>query len=150
MSMPSSIRIRRLVSGKTTERGLLDTSVVVALEGLDSFRLPADVAISSLTLAELTAGPVAAISEAKRARRQDLLQRVEATIEPLGFDAHCARAFGPIASATLGIGRDPRGSRVVDLMIAATARAHRIPLYTLNAADLRGLDDLVDVVDLGQ
>ena len=138
------------MSGKTTERGLLDTSVVVVLEGLDSSRLPADVAISTLTLAELTAGPVAATSETKRARRQDLLQRVEATIESLDFDAVCARSFGPIYSATRGIGRKPRGSRVVDLMIAATARAHHIPLYTLNADDFRGLDDLVDVVDLGQ
>ncbi len=138
------------MSGKKTERGLLDTSVAVVLEDLDLSCLPDEVAISTLTLAELSAGPFAAGSEAKRARRQDLLQRVEATVESLDFDSLCARAFGPIYSATRGIGRKPRGSRAVDLMIAATARAHRIPLYTLNADDFRGLDGLVEVVDLGQ
>lgn len=137
------------MSGPTPERGLLDTSVVVGLPDLELARLPANVAISALTLAELTAGPVAAATEGERARRQDLLQRVEATIEALAFDALCARAFGPIYTATRGIGRKPR-SRVVDLMIAATARAHRLPLFTLNGDDFRGLDDLVDVVDLGQ
>ena len=136
--------------GKTTERGLLDTSVVIVLEQLDPARLPGEVAISTLSLAELTAGPAAASTEVKRARRQDLLQRVEATIEALDFDAICARAYGPISSATIALGRKPRGSRVVDLMIAATARAHRLPLYTLNADGFRGLDDLVDIVDLGQ
>jgi predicted nucleic acid-binding protein len=136
------------VSGETTERGLLDTSVVVVLEDLDPSRLSDEVAISTLTLAELTAGPIAATSEAKRARRQDLLQRVEGTIESLDFDPVCARAFGPIYSATREIGRKPRGSRTVDLMIAATARAHRLPLYTLNGDDFRGLDGLVEVVDL--
>jgi predicted nucleic acid-binding protein len=132
-----------------TERGLLDTSVAIALETLDLSQLPGEVAISALTLAELTAGPFATLSEPERARRQDRLQRIEASLECLEFDAGCARAHGPIYSAMREIGRNARGARAVDLMIAATARAHELPLYTLNGADFTGLEGLVEIVDLG-
>ena len=131
------------------DRGLVDTSVAVALETLDLSPLPAELAISALTLAELTAGPYAAGSSAERSRRQEHLQRIEASLESLEFDSACARAYGRIHAATAEVGRKARGPRAVDLMIAATARAHEMPLYTLNAADLLGLEDLVEVVDLG-
>ena len=134
--------------GQTSDRGLIDTSVAIVLETADRSRLPADIAISALTLAELSAGPYAADSESSRARRQDHLQRIEAGIECLDFDSACARAYGQIYSATQEIGRKARGARVIDLMIAATARAHELRLYTLNASDLRGLDDLIEIVDL--
>ena len=88
-------------------------------------------------------------SDAVRARRQDHLQRIEADLESLAFDSSCARAYGPIYAAIERIGRKARGARAVDLMIAATARAHLMPLYTLNGADFQGLDGLVEVVDLG-
>jgi predicted nucleic acid-binding protein len=148
--MPTSIRIRRLVPGQNPnpDRGLIDTSVAIALDTVDRRRLPATVAISSLSLAELSAGPHAAVDSGSSARRQEDLQKIEAAFEALPFDPACARAYGHIYAAVASAGRKPRGPRVVDLMIAATARAHRLPLYTLNAADLRGLDDLVEVVDL--
>lgn len=136
------------MAGRTIERGLIDTSVAIVLERFDASRLPAEVSISALTLAELTAGPVAAKSELARARRQDHLQRIEATIETIDFDPACARAFGPIYSAVRQLGRKTRGARAIDLMIAATARAHELPLYTLNGVDLVGLEGLVEVVDL--
>lgn len=132
-----------------TDKGLIDTSVAIVLDEIDPACLPAEIAISALTLAELTAGPYATISESKRAHRQDRLQRLEASLECLDFDSACARAFGPIYSATRQIGRKAFGGRGLDLMIAATARAHQLPLYTLNASDLRGLDDLIEIVDLG-
>lgn len=135
--------------GQTSDRGLIDTSVAVVLEAIDRSRLPAEIAISALTLAELSAGPYVASSESDRARRQDHLQRIEAGIECLDFDAACARAYARVFSATQEIGRKPRGARAVDLMIAATARAHELPLFTLNASDLRGLEELVEIVDLG-
>lgn len=146
--MPSSIRIRRLVPGATSSRGLIDTSVAIDLETVDVSRLPEEIAISALTLAELACGPFATEKALDRAQRQGHLQRIEATFECLDFDPMCARAFGPIYAATLAIGRKARGSRSVDLMIAASARAHRLPLYTLNAVDFAGLDDLVEIVDL--
>lgn len=135
--------------GQTSDRGLIDTSVAIVLETTDRSRLPAEIAISALTLGELSAGPYAAKSESARARRQDHLQRIEANLECLDFDSACARAFGRIYSATQEIGRKARGARVADLMIAATALAHQMPLYTLNASDLRGLDDLIEIFDLG-
>ncbi len=86
---------------------------------------------------------------AERARRQETLQRTEAAFEALSFDPHCARAYSRIYAAVADAGRKPRGSRTLDLMIAATALAHEIPLYTLNPADLRGLGDLIEIIDLG-
>ncbi len=149
MSTHSSIKIRRLVLGERSDRGLIDTSVAIDLETVDVSRLPVEIAVSALTLAELACGPVTAKTEEHRARRQEHLQRIEATFECLDFDPRCARAFGPIYTATRASGRNPRGARALDLMIAATARAHGLPVYTLNAADLVGLDDLVEIVDLG-
>lgn len=131
------------------DRGLIDTSVAIGFEGVDPNRLPAEIAISTLTLAELTGGPHATRDDRERARRQEHLQRIEATLEPLSFDSDCARAFGSICAATAAAGRKAGGSRAVDPMIAATALAHGLPLYTLNATDLLGLDDLVEIVDLG-
>jgi predicted nucleic acid-binding protein len=128
------------------ERGLLDTSVVIDLDSLDSGRLPAELAISALTLAELAAGPHATADANERARRQERLQRIETGIEALPFDDACARAYGRVYAAVTQMGRKARGPRVLGLLIAATAIAHELPLYTRNPADLRGLDNLLDLV----
>lgn len=137
------------MSGLSAERGLLDTSVVIALGAVEIPRLPEDMAISTLTLAELARGPATAPDPPSRARRQELVQLVEAVFEAHPFDSSCARAFGRVCAEVSAAGRKPRGTRTVDLMIASTALAHKIPLYTLNAADLRGLDRLIEIVDLG-
>jgi predicted nucleic acid-binding protein len=129
-------------------RGLIDTSVVIGIDAVDTDRLPAKVSISTLTLAELTSGPHAVSDEMERARRQRRLQRFEAGIDAIAFDAACARAYGLIYVGVVNLGRKPRGARAVDLMIAATALAHDLPLYTLNASDLRGLESLLAIVDV--
>lgn len=147
MPTPSSIRDR--VSGRSPERGLIDTSVAIALGSIAVDRLPLELAVSAVTLAELASGPAMASNPSVRAERQEQLQRVEATFEVLPFDSACARAYGRVCAEVAASGRKPRGARSVDLMIAATALAHQIPLYTLNPADLRGLGGLVQVVDLG-
>lgn len=116
-------------------RGLLDTSVVIALEGLTAEQLPEEPAISALTLAELAAGPLATDDTDERARRQDRLQRVETLLDPLPFDAAAARAYGRVYAATRAAQRKPRGARAVDLMIAAVALAHELPLFTRNPDD---------------
>jgi predicted nucleic acid-binding protein len=132
------------------DRVLLDTSAVIGLGGVPPERLSVGAAISTLTLAELTAGPSLTDDASEKARRQDMVQRIEAEIEALAFDPACARAFSHISSAAVAIGRKPRGGRVVDLMIAATALSYRLPLYTLSATDFRGLDDLIEIVDLNR
>ena len=127
------------------DRGLIDTSVVIDLEKTDPGSLPAELAVSAVTLAELAAGPHATDDLTERARRQDRLQRVEATFDPLPFDDAAARAYGRIYAAVVQAGRKARGARVVDLLIAATALANDLPLFTNNRADFSGLGDLLDV-----
>lgn len=126
-------------------RGLIDTSVVIDLARVDARTLPDEMAISTITLAELTAGPHAADDPRERARRQRRLQAVEAVFDPIPFDADAARAYGQIYASTLTAGRKARGRRAVDLLIAATALAAGMPLYTRNPDDFAALDD-VDVV----
>lgn len=148
MSTPTSIRIRRLASGAGSERGLLDTSAVIGIESIEPSRLPVASAISCLTLAELRSGPYAATDAVERLRRRRHLARIEPLVTALPFEARCASAYGQVHAAVAAVDRKPRGSRAVDLMIAATACAHELPLYTLNAADLAGLESLVEIVDL--
>ncbi len=127
-------------------RGLIDTSVVIDLEHIDPTNLPSELAISAVTLAELAAGPHAMPEPAERARRQDRLQRTEATFEPLALDRAVARAYGRVYAAITAAGRKTRGRRAFDLVVAATALAHGLPLYTRNPADFDDLDGLVEVV----
>lgn len=129
-------------------RGVLDTSVVVDLEDIQPSRLPAEVAVSAITMAELAAGPHAATEAEERARRQDRLQRAEAAFDPLPFDAEAARAYGRLYAAVVASGRKARGARAVDLLIAATAAAAGLPLYTRNGDDFRAVEELVEVVVL--
>lgn len=126
-------------------RGLIDTNIVIYLPRLTARQLPAEMVISAVTLAELSAGPHHTDDPAERARRTSLLQHTEATFDPLPFDADAARAYGQIAAAVLAIGRTPR-RRIADLMIASVAAVHQLPLYTTNPSDFVGLDELVTVV----
>ena len=127
-------------------RGLIDTSVVIDLDHIDPEHLPNELAISALTMAELAAGPHATRDTAERARRQDRLQRAEATFDPLPFDGASARAYGRIYAAIVTTGRKARGPRAVDLLIAATAVAANLPLYTRNVDDLPGIEQLLTIV----
>lgn len=120
--------------------GLLDTSVVIDLGGIDPAALPQRISISAITMAELAAGPHATDDLAERARRQDRLQRAESTFDPLPFDADAARAYGRIYASVLAAGRKARGRRAVDLLIAATALANDLPVYTRNPDDFLHLD----------
>lgn len=129
-------------------RGLIDTSVVIDLDVLDPERLPAELAVSAITLAELAAGPHAAADPVERARRQDRLQRVEATFEALPVDVNVARAYGRVYAAVITSGRKARGRRATDLFIAATAVAADLPLYTRNPRDFAGLADLIEIVTI--
>lgn len=126
--------------------GLLDTSVVVDWHDPEVAReLPDDMAISAITAAELAAGPHLAGSPEEVGRRQVRLQEVESTLEPIPFDGAAARSYGLLVAAVAGHGRKPR-ARVADLLIAATAHANSLPLYTRNGDDFRGLDGQVSVV----
>jgi len=127
-------------------KGLLDTSVVIDLDHLAGAKLPVEIAISAITLAELAAGPHATRDPEVRAARQERLQRVEATFDPLPFDDQAARAYGRVYAAVVVAGRKARGPRALDLQIASIALANGLPLYTRNPKDLRAIEHLVEIV----
>jgi tRNA(fMet)-specific endonuclease VapC len=126
-------------------RGILDTSTVILLPRIeDPQGLPNEPLITSVTLAELSVGPLVTDDEGERAARQAHLQQAEADFDPLPFDAASARAFGRVA-ASLHRSGHKTAARAYDAMIAATAVAHELPVYTCNPGDFRGIDGL-DVV----
>ncbi|MFI6289539.1 type II toxin-antitoxin system VapC family toxin [Streptomyces sp. NPDC051018] len=136
------------------QQGLLDTNIIILRRWVDPEELPAEVAISAITLAELSAGPheVRRNEEqddydeyAERAARLDILQRAENEFDPLPFDAEAARIYGRVCAAVIGAGRKPR-RRVADLMIAAIAIAADLPLFTTNPDDFKGLESLLTIV----
>jgi tRNA(fMet)-specific endonuclease VapC len=123
-------------------RGVLDTSTLLLLRRLDDPSvLPSEPLISAVTLAELSVGPLVARDERERAARQAHLQQAEADFEPLPFDGAAARAFGRVAASLRRSGRKPN-ARAYDALIAATAIANELPLYTCNPRDFSGIDEL--------
>ena len=123
-------------------RGILDTSTVIMLGRLDDpSMLPEEPLITAITLAELTVGPLVATSESERAARQAHLQQAESDFDALPFDANAARAFGRVAASLRQSGRKT-SARSYDAMIAATALAHALPVYTCNPEDFTGIDGL--------
>jgi predicted nucleic acid-binding protein len=139
-------------------QGLIDTNILILRSWIDSAQLPDEMAISAVTLAELSAGPheVRANTEQssydereERARRVEILQRAENEFDPIPFDAGTARVYGRVTSAVVAAGRKPR-RRSADLMIASTAIAEGLPLYTTNPDDFFGLDRLLDVIHVAR
>jgi predicted nucleic acid-binding protein len=137
--------------GERPAQGLLDTNIMILRRWVDPAELPDEMAISAITLAELSAGPhqvrrneeqTSYDEQAERARRLDVLQRAENEFDPLPFDAEAARIYGRVSAAVIAAGRKPR-RRTTDLMIAATAIAHGLPLFTTNPGDFTGLTKLL-------
>lgn len=127
-------------------RGVLDTSVVLGLETYDAEQLPGLPLITAVTLAELSAGPLLTDDPAERAARQARLQEVEASFDPLPFDAAAARAFARVRVALRAANQQLK-PRAFDALIAATALSVELPLFTANPQDLPDVDGL-DVVTL--
>lgn len=125
--------------------GVLDTSTFIVLGRLDDPELlPREPLITAVTLGELTLGPILAMTDDDRARRQAHLQEAEADFDPIPFDADAARAFGQVAASLRSAGRKPT-ARSFDALIAATALSRDLPVYTCNPSDFAGIDGL-DVV----
>jgi tRNA(fMet)-specific endonuclease VapC len=127
------------------ERGVLDTSTLILLPRIeDDGLLPEEPLITTVTLAELSVGPLVATTAEERAARQSHVQQAESDFDPLPFDVPAARAFGRVALALRRSGRAVK-PRAYDVMIAATALANGLPLYTCNPKDFRGIDGLTVV-----
>ncbi|MFQ6393409.1 type II toxin-antitoxin system VapC family toxin [Nocardia sp. KC 131] len=142
------------MTGELPDVGLLDTNILILRRHIEAAALPASMAISAITLAELSAGPheVRGNTEQdeydeheERARRLDVLQRAESEFDPIPFDVEAARVFGRVSAAVVAIGRKPR-RRLADLMIASTAIVEDLPLFTTNPSDYVGLEKLLKVV----
>jgi len=128
-------------------RGVLDTSVLIDHDLIAAEQLPDESAITSVTLAELAAGPHSTENPDERARRQDRLQWATATWDPPPFDEESARMYGRVFAATRAAGQSSRAS-LADLLIASTAAAHGLPLYTRNPADFGALRGILKVVKI--
>lgn len=135
-------------------QGMLDTNILILRRWIEPAELPDEMAISAITLAELSAGPhlVRRNDEqntydehAGRARRLEILQRAESEFDPVPFDAEAARLYGRVMAAVMAVGRKPRG-RAADLMIASTAVAEGLPLFTTNPDDFAGPATLVRII----
>jgi predicted nucleic acid-binding protein len=130
------------VAASQHQHGVLDTSTVIMLSRIeDPASLPVEPVITAVTLAELSVGPLVAATDEERAARQAHVQQAEADFDPLPFDAPAARAFGRVAASLRRAGRKP-SARAYDAMIAATALANNLPVYTCNPADFAGIDGL--------
>jgi hypothetical protein len=123
-------------------RGILDTSIVIAT---DVSPIDGELAISAVTLAELHFGILVTRERATRAERLRRLSILQRQFDALPLDEAVAASYGQLAAAITEIGRQPR-ARAMDLLIAATAHAHSARLYTRNAKDLVGLEDLIEIV----
>lgn len=127
---------------------LLDTSVVIDLTDLRTSgadRLPDRLLVSALTLAEVVKAPLFAKNDDDRRRRERLvLDTMSAFPDPLPFDASCVAAYRSVAAQTVSAGRTTR-RRSIDLLIAATAHAHGLPLITRNSKDVDHLGDLLEI-----
>jgi predicted nucleic acid-binding protein len=141
-------------TSEVPRQGLLDTNILVLRRWIDPSELPDEMAISAVTLAELSAGPHQVRPNGEqdmydeheeRARRTEALQRAESEFDPIPFDAEAARVYGRVTAAVVAAGRKPR-RRIADLMIAATAISEDLPLYTTNPGDYAGLEKLVHII----
>jgi hypothetical protein len=119
------------MNGEPPRQGMLDTNILILRRWIDPAELPDEMAISAITLAELSAGPHEVRSNveqdayderAERARRLEILQRAESEFDPVPFDAEAARIFGRVTAAV------------------------GLPLYTTNPADFTGLDSLARII----
>jgi len=124
-----------------TPDGILDTNALILSERLSAADLPTYPTITTVTLAELAAGSLVAGDPTEAAARRARLQQAEAEYEPMVFDAAAARAYGAVAASMRRAGRKP-AARAFDALIAATALANNLPLYTCNPSDFQGIDRL--------
>lgn len=102
--------------------------------------------VSAITVGELAFG-LDVGDPAQQAERAELLRDVVEDYEILPFGVEEAKLYGVLATLVRATGRNPRPRRL-DLQIAATAAAARIPLLTTNPKDFVGTERLVDVIPL--
>lgn len=130
------------------DRAILDTSAVIRLGEVDPGRLATESVITTVTLAELSVGPLVAATASERVARQRHLQQAESDFgDALPFDAEAARAFGAVAASLREVGQQSK-ARTFDAMIAAIAVSRGLPIYTFNPSDFAATG--AAVIDVGE
>ena len=84
-----------------------------------------------------------ATDEDERARQRSAPGRGSSTFDALPITPEIAREWGRLAAAVRNRGGQPR-RRAIDLVIAATANSHAVPLLTHNSGDFQIISDLTD------
>jgi len=133
--------------GERHESGVLDTCTYIDLGLLDPAALPQVPELTAITMAELHQEVALARDAATRAARTEKLGAAIVDFVPLPFDGEAAARYGTLVALTLAANRDPKPRRM-DLMIAAIASSRGLPLYTRNAQDFDGVDDMVTIIAL--
>ena len=142
------------MSGDLPRQGMLDTNIMILRRWIDPGQLPDRWRSApslwrnyppARTRSAATASRDMYDEHAERARRLEILQRAESEFDPIPFGAEAARIFGRVTAAVITAGRKPR-RRIADLLIAATAIAEGLPLFTTNPGDFTGLDTLLPVI----
>jgi predicted nucleic acid-binding protein len=129
------------------ESGVLDTCTYIDLGLLDPAALPEIPELTAVTMAELHQGVAMARDAVSRAARTEKLGAAIVDFEPLPFDGQAAARYGTLVALTIAANRDPKPRRM-DLMIAAVASSRGLPLYTRNAEEFKGLDDMVTIIEV--
>ena len=142
--MAMTIRGPALVADRY-ESGVLDTCTYIDLGQVDPASLPRAPEITAITMAELQQGVAMAKNAITRAARTELLGAAIVDFDPLPFDGEAAARYGTLVALTIEAKRDPRPRRL-DLMIAAIASAHDLPLFTRNINDFVGLEAMVSAI----
>lgn len=124
---------------------LLDTSVLIDHEAVDLGEYTnAAAAISAITAAELAFG-LDITDPVERLARSNRFDKVLRDFDVLPFNLETAKLYGTLASLVRQSGRNPRPRRM-DLQIAATAVAQRIPLLTRNPDDFASVKRMLQIV----
>lgn len=128
-------------------RGLLDTCVIIDLEKLSREQLPLDGKVAAISVTELMLGIHLSNDPVEHSLRVNRLISVEANFDPLPFEQRASSAFNALVGLAVAVGRNPK-PRKNDLMIAATAVANGLPLYTANVDDFKGLESMLEVIEV--
>lgn len=132
------------MGGHRPPLGMLDTNLVIRLAELAPDTLPLRILVSSITIAELSVGPVVSATDAERTARQRHLDQARSSLDPRPFGDAAALAFGRVAADLRNAGRTST-ARTFDALIAAAAIAEDVPLFTANPDDFSHISGLTVV-----
>lgn len=126
--------------------GLIDTSVIIGFERrghqdrlISELVAGEQLVVASITASELLAGVERASSASHRQQRLAFVEAVLRLVPVMPFDLHAARVHARVQAHLLSVGQQIGAN---DLLIAATALAHGMPILTENLRDFERVPGL--------